>query len=599
MRKFILIVLPFMLTMVGQLCSQPDVQVDSIGLANPWTNLDLNSSDDKFQFVIVTDRTGGHRPGVFENAVDKINLMQPEFVMSVGDLIEGYTEDTSILSAEWNEFVGFVEKLEAPFFYVPGNHDITNKVMELEYIKRFGRTYYHFLYKNVLFLCLNSEDQLRGAGRGTISETQYRYVESVLKQHPDVRHTLVFMHQPLWIQQDPKYWPAIESLLAERSHTVFAGHYHHYVYRQRNQGNYIMLATTGGGSRLRGPIYGEFDQIVWVTMADDKPVIANLWLKGIWDQDISTEETEKYIGNLFDNMVIQPEALFFEGEVREGPFRIRLNNKQETPITVHVQEGFGWDFWMQIEEDSVIVPPNDVGWMHGTFTVKKEMEKGVSARPTPLHFTVATELSKKGQIAIPMTMQYMPHIKKYISRQAGVIVDGNLDEYEIWDATFVTETGQEIPYAVRYDDDYVYLAARIDDALIVSDTSFSLSRQDLMGVAIAPALAGKSALAPSASDLIRMIPADSNSEGHLYVRDSSLKLIFNSITDENGYTFELAIPTTYLDSMQGGSWSNIRLNWTHHDLDHPIDWKETTRSWEHPTWGSTNEIVGSGIWFKE
>ncbi len=36
---------------------------------------------DNFQFVIVGDRTGRPRPGVFSNAMHQINLMQPEFVV--------------------------------------------------------------------------------------------------------------------------------------------------------------------------------------------------------------------------------------------------------------------------------------------------------------------------------------------------------------------------------------------------------------------------------------------------------------------------------------------------------------------------------------
>ena len=40
----------------------------------PWTSLSFNQSDDKFQFVIVTDRTGGLRPGVFPDAVRKVNF---------------------------------------------------------------------------------------------------------------------------------------------------------------------------------------------------------------------------------------------------------------------------------------------------------------------------------------------------------------------------------------------------------------------------------------------------------------------------------------------------------------------------------------------
>lgn len=43
-----------------------------------------------FTFAIVSDRTGWHRPGVFESAMARLNWLSPDFVMSVGDLIEGY-----------------------------------------------------------------------------------------------------------------------------------------------------------------------------------------------------------------------------------------------------------------------------------------------------------------------------------------------------------------------------------------------------------------------------------------------------------------------------------------------------------------------------
>jgi hypothetical protein len=72
------------------------------GDRNPWTNLQFNDRRENFQFVIVTDRTGGRRPGVFSQAVEQINLMQPEFVLSVGDLIEGYTEDPGQWALEWS-----------------------------------------------------------------------------------------------------------------------------------------------------------------------------------------------------------------------------------------------------------------------------------------------------------------------------------------------------------------------------------------------------------------------------------------------------------------------------------------------------------------
>jgi hypothetical protein len=53
---------------------------------------------------MVSDRTGGHRAGVFSRAVELLNLMQPEFVLSVGDLIEGSPDDDGTLARQWREF---------------------------------------------------------------------------------------------------------------------------------------------------------------------------------------------------------------------------------------------------------------------------------------------------------------------------------------------------------------------------------------------------------------------------------------------------------------------------------------------------------------
>ena len=165
-----------------------------VGEVNPWTHLNLANDPESFQFAIVTDRTGSHRPGVFPDAVRKLNLLQPEFVMSVGDLIEGYTEDREVLDGEWDEFAGFVEALQMPFFYLPGNHDISNQVMADVWQARFGPSYYSFVYRDVLFVCLNTESP----ESTRLSEPQLHWLEDVLAAHTDVRWTLVFLHKPLW-----------------------------------------------------------------------------------------------------------------------------------------------------------------------------------------------------------------------------------------------------------------------------------------------------------------------------------------------------------------------------------------------------------------
>lgn len=263
------------------------------GAKNPWTSLKLNDDPDQFHFAVVSDRTGGHRAKVFSRAVQQINLLQPTFVMSVGDLIEGYSLKEDVVKGQWDEFDSYVKKFEAPFFYVPGNHDLTNKSQVATWSERYGKRYYHFVYKNTLFLSLCSENP--PDGMGTIDKEQQEWVAKTVEANPNVRWTFVFLHKPIWNAPDLEKngWAAVEKALAGRKHNVFCGHVHRYQIFHRNGTEYYQLATTGGGSRLRGADYGEFDHVAWITMKKDKPLIANVMLDGILPADLRIPESEE------------------------------------------------------------------------------------------------------------------------------------------------------------------------------------------------------------------------------------------------------------------------------------------------------------------
>ena len=176
-----------------------------------------------------------------------------------------------------------------PFFYVAGNHDYTNDVMENEWFKRFGSDYYHFLYKNILFICLNSEHGHTALKDPDLGEEQVKFVEKILRKNPNVDWTMIFMHQPLWLRESGKNWLKVENLLKGREHSVFTGHHHNYKLYERNKNDYFVLATMGGGSKLRGFEYGEFDHIMFVTMTERGPYFSNLMLDGIEDKNIRKE----------------------------------------------------------------------------------------------------------------------------------------------------------------------------------------------------------------------------------------------------------------------------------------------------------------------
>ncbi len=328
----------------------PVFSSDVTTAAKPWTHLHFRNDPEAFQFAIVTDRTGGHRPGIFESAVDKLNLLQPEFVITVGDAIEGYTEDVSVLDAQWAEFLGFVNRLEMPFFFVPGNHDNINPVMREAYRQRFGRDYYAFVYRDVLFLALDTQD---GASAG-LGPEQVAWALRTLQAHADARWTLLFMHQPLWLHEEGGVTTARKSIgparatgfgeimqaLEGRRHTVFAGHFHEYVQFERMGEQYYILSTTGGGSALRGPAFGEFDHAVWVTMTPDGPRVANLLLDGILPGNLRTEAHARFRQSLALRVA---DADPVDGSVRVAveagnPFKHRLHAE----LSWSVPEGQGW-----------------------------------------------------------------------------------------------------------------------------------------------------------------------------------------------------------------------------------------------------------------
>ena len=291
---------------------------------HPWTHLDFQNDPDCFQFAIVPDRTGGDYRGAFTNALEKANRMHPEFVMTVGDLVEGMDMQkvngrrtiTDVQREQRAELAKMTAKVKAPFFTVVGNHDIgrsrpyppcfarANEESSAVW-KEFhgGETYYSFVYKRVLFVCLNTMEG-RGAGRKQegITARQYAWFKKTLDDNADVRWTCVFMHQPgEWLTDA---WLKFEKEeLTKRKYTVFAGDWHTYVHAKRHGRDYYVLSVAGGGScmnataggemrtQLKGPAYGEMDHITWVTMTPNGPDVMNLLLGGMLPGDFLNQKT--------------------------------------------------------------------------------------------------------------------------------------------------------------------------------------------------------------------------------------------------------------------------------------------------------------------
>ncbi len=286
------------------------------GAESPWTHEDFDTADDQFTFAIFSDLYGGERDRIFNIAMAQLNLLRPELILSVGDLIDGGTEDRNQLARQWDAFDAKVSVTRAPAFYVGGNHDLTNLTMREVWTERYAARYYYFIYKNVLFLILDSEDfddqrmQVVYAARaialeiqagdqpekwteseyysmpermtGSIRAQQGAYFRKVIADNPRVRWTFLLMHKPVWRDDNAQEFQAIEAALTDRPFTVINGHFHSYSLTERNGRDYIHLATTSGGQNPADDM--AFDHLTLVTMGDGDPSIVNLRMDGILDK---------------------------------------------------------------------------------------------------------------------------------------------------------------------------------------------------------------------------------------------------------------------------------------------------------------------------
>jgi len=284
--------------------------------AQPWTHGKFDAANDKFTFAVFSDLTGGEREGVFASAVAQLNLLRPELIINVGDLIEGGTEDLVEIAAQWDSFDERAERARAPVFYVGGNHDLTGAVLQGVWDERIGRRYYHFVYKDVLFLVLDTEDntpertqeifEIRKAGievfmnegeeacaetdyatlpersSGNLTLEQSAYFVETIAANPDVRWTFLFMHKAPWLRVAETNFVAVEAALADRPYTVFHGHMHAYEHVERLGRDYIRLATTGGKQFPEQRL--SEDHVTLVTVDNDGVDIANLLMSGILDK---------------------------------------------------------------------------------------------------------------------------------------------------------------------------------------------------------------------------------------------------------------------------------------------------------------------------
>ena len=360
MIKHLFLILIGVLTSVTVLAQ---FKADTTAILNPWTKLP-NITGDKYRFAIVADVTGGERAGIFKGGLKKVNGHNPDFVVSVGDLIDGYTTDTLFISEQWDSFHQNLSVLKAPFFYVPGNHDYGNPVLAKCWNDRFRVNYYSFHVGESLFLILNPEE-LTDSDAG-ISEEQANYFVEHITAHNSGGPIFVFMHAPAWREEVYVQYKKIHEALIGKNAVVFNGHTHRNLYAVKDGIEHYSLATMAGDSRLRGVYMGEYDHYFTVDVDGDDFEIKNFTLDGNQiPTDVVTIETESFINVLFRADWVSVDPILLDSRyVPAVSSSFVLSNSLDQDLYIEPSFDLGSEFKVSPIAEKFVIPKQSSEVVH-------------------------------------------------------------------------------------------------------------------------------------------------------------------------------------------------------------------------------------------
>jgi 3',5'-cyclic AMP phosphodiesterase CpdA len=313
-----------------------------------------------FTFAVLGDRTGGAREGIFEQVVEDIEFLRPDLVLTVGDLIQGYTTDSASVEAEWDYTLGLMDSFEIEYHLTPGNHDIWSDQSRAIYDRRVGSPDKFFWFHDCLFIIL---DVSRYYSAGVMPDGQIRWLREALTYASSHLHTFVFYHKPFWCEDFSSGRPNLlhEIFVEYGVDAVFTGHYHRQFYTERDGIRYYSVSSSGGGLPRWAAGEGSFFSYLWVKVDTDTFDVRTLepGLSGPSD-DISMEDMMR-IDKILHGVITMDEVTVRAPDyLLPEKVTVRIENISETTLsdTARWDARDGWA--VDPQTDYVEVPPGDV-----------------------------------------------------------------------------------------------------------------------------------------------------------------------------------------------------------------------------------------------
>lgn len=443
------------------------------------------------RFAVLGDRTGDHVPGVYEQIVEEVARLRPDFVMTVGDMIEGFTDDSVQLAEQWQEYRYLISPLVAPIHFTPGNHELSSDRAAAAYKENVGRTYYSFNFDRVHIVVL---DVARWETAEEMPPEQLAWLEKDLKTFKNSLYTMVFMHKPFWWETVVHSRPdTLHSLFKKYGvDAVFAGHFHDYFSIDYQGIQYTCLGSSGGGME------GDFGDLgyhfLYVTLDSRGVHIAPIKMGSVQPWDIMTiadrkvYQAMKYQGLTFARPIPVSEDLKVAGTTVQYTVD---NTSGNYPVNDTLTWESSPEWHINPRTQAVSVPPHQ----SRTYSVNLQCKRVGFPPPTAhLNFQYALEHSVAVHQPLPLA-----RVASCV-RAAGLpIVDGLLSEV-IWkdpETRYFDPTGKateveptEVYFA--YDDQNLYLAARCRESqpdlmkVKADKHDGAIASEDCLGFFIAP-----------------------------------------------------------------------------------------------------------------
>lgn len=432
-----------------------------------------------FQFAIIGDRTGSHQAGVYERTLAEVRAFAPDFAVTVGDQIEGYTDDRAVLDGEWDEYLTLVADLGCPLYLCPGNHDILSDAMEEVWRERTSRTpAYSFDVEGVHFVILDT-GRWESSAEWLDAGDHRAWLDADLGAHSGARLTIVVYHKPFWYDTlaeglpDPMH----EIFRAHGVDAVFNGHFHQYGAARYDGIDYTIVGSSGGA--IEGvPEQGSFYHWAWATVRGDRLSWAVIAEEGVRPMDVVEIVDQKFYQRAYSDYARLESFAIEEADAPTGA-RCRLalrNANAEAPLSTTLT----WEVpanWL-IEPETRAVEIAAGATLETVFAVTR------SGPFYPLPHLAFEYPYREGRVF--RYQNPLPALRTQAARRLAATpsIDGDPGE-SVWTATARAEalgTPQGDALAViepavfyfGYDDEALYLAARCaqaDPAMLLTNAT--------------------------------------------------------------------------------------------------------------------------------